>query len=376
MKKFDIYKQGTRITFLEPTIEGMNMDLDKIVERIREVFALRLAWNPNLVFRCNGKRVYAPDWIAKHPEKSLVANGKTSNGKQFSASGNIYKDPRGMSTLKVIGRAGLKIMDYTFRNRDNPYRSCGGWAYCDKLQPATDRRSVIKDDVWNAFESAIITCMEEFPKTRFMEEEITDKEEKKTFEIFNNLTNKLFAPFLPKPIVIGGSDKKPKKTLQTGNLHPKTEDDIVAGTRPKKEPDPTRKIIERKKGWKRDVTNQKQVGLDGPDPVMRKGEPEDERKIKEPPLKWKDIHNINEVLFDIAVDHTPMIGLINYDNVLFADNYQGIKSEKEAVRRNKYEFAAIRIKLEQHKGKVQANLSLKEYRLMQERYAYEYSHCI
>ncbi len=269
MKKFDIYKQGTRITFLELTLEGKNMQLDKIVERIREVFALRLAWNPNLIFRVNGIRQYAPDWMTKHPEISLLDNGKTSIGKRFSISGNVYKDPNGMSTLEVISRAGLKIMEYTFRNRDNPYRRCSGWVYCDKLQPDTSRRSVIKDDVWDTFESFMFTRLEEFQKVKFAEEELTSDTEKKTFDIFKKFMNKALAQILPKPIVIGGNDRKSKKTQQTGNLHPNPDDKTVAGHRPPKPPNPDREIIPRPP-HPRDNTNQKQVGLDGTDSVMRK----------------------------------------------------------------------------------------------------------
>ncbi len=71
-----------------------------------------------------------------------------------------------------------------------------------------------------------------------------------------------------------------------------------------------------------------------------------------------------------------MVGLINKGNILYGDNYEGIKSEKELIRLNKYEIAAIRIKFEQHQGIISTNLSLKEFRTHQEKFAYEISHSI
>jgi hypothetical protein len=377
-KKFGIYEQGTQLRFYGPTEaakEMMKEGQDKIIERIKDSFGLKMARNPNLTIYwmsmrqgavpSSRKKLGLPDYLKVHPEKHIAwveTRGKDLETTIFEITGNLYEDKRGSSRINVIGQGGqLVIKEHGF----SPPRQVAGWLACNKWIPETGRKGVIRDKNWKASLSVIGEILLRYRKVRYPDE---DESDRKTDTSFKNYISKAFAEILPKAVITGANLQKPIKTLQKGKYKPLIAETIGPGTRPTKVPDPKR-VINNRKQHIRDNTNQHQVGMAGEEDVMRAGQEPNNRQTRQPPLDFqKGPYGAEYPLLDLYFEENPWTVCINTDHPLYHHKYKIRGTERK--HRLAEEVAMMLMKHAQYEGKIpnDKDLTFVDFRKYLEKY--------
>lgn len=270
MIKYDIYENGTDIRFYDRPDHLPWIQSKKLIEKIRDDYAMRIVDNPQLaivVFNDHtdkrGTRVPPVERMVSNPPVTLgwITDEK---GQEHLVRGCIWKEEK--STGKLEAFRGHKIEDVWWDNRQ-----ATGYFECWALDVDSAKHTLVVDKIYNEVRKLILGILQEFPRAK--DEKTTNP---KVAQKILEMAKIALAPLLPKiPTSKGGRENTTKnETIGDPDGTDKT------GYRISPEPDPNRIVKPRPggRGIKHDMHNQSHVSSTGDIPVKIQDENKDKRQ--------------------------------------------------------------------------------------------------
>lgn len=254
--EFGISRPGTIDSFFGRDPELPKINAKKLIDVVKEKWALRLIDNPKIALIVEGKQIEPANNIVEHPPRHI----QTMAGGHI-VRGNLWLDPKGNGRIAIF-QNGYLVEYIQFDTRQ-----VSGYLECNKLGTNSARTTFDKNTkTWIDFRQRVMRELLKFPRIS------SDVQNEKAISKIRDMVQSILQ--LDKSPVAYGRKTDNTKTLTTGD---KPGDDTVGYGVSDEEPDQDREKITREE-HERNNEYVTRVGKNGKDLVKRASDEKGKRK--------------------------------------------------------------------------------------------------